>query len=124
MKRFLIVAALVAGLAMPAWGQDFDAGMAAYDRGNYAAAVEEWRPLALAVPVHDTEVVLGEGEPLLGGQAGPRDCLAIVLRDATAVAIHDAEVVLGSGVSLARPPGGTTRRLRRRPAARHGLWRI
>ncbi len=29
MKRFLAVAALAVGLAMPAWGQDFDTGVAA-----------------------------------------------------------------------------------------------
>ena len=37
MKRLLVVAALSVGLAIPAWGQDFDAGFAAYDRGDYAA---------------------------------------------------------------------------------------
>lgn len=46
MKRVLVVAALAVGLAMPAWGQDFDAGVAAYDRSDYAAALREWQPLA------------------------------------------------------------------------------
>ncbi len=46
MKRLLVVAALAVGLAMPAWGQDFDAGLAAYERGDYAAALKEWKPLA------------------------------------------------------------------------------
>ena len=27
-------------------GQDFEAGLAAYERGDYAAALKEWRPLA------------------------------------------------------------------------------
>ena len=44
--RLLVVAALAVGLAMPAWGQDFDAGVAAFERGDYAAALREWRPLA------------------------------------------------------------------------------
>jgi len=30
---------------VPAWG-DFQAGMDAYDRGDYATALHEWRPLA------------------------------------------------------------------------------
>ncbi len=46
MQRFLVVTALAVGLAMPAWGQDFDAGLAAYDRGDYAVALKEWKPLA------------------------------------------------------------------------------
>ena len=46
MERFLVIAALTVGLALPAWGQDFNAGLAAYDRGDYAAALEEWKPLA------------------------------------------------------------------------------
>ena len=33
-------------LALPTWAQDYDAGAAAYKRGDYAAALEEWRPLA------------------------------------------------------------------------------
>ena len=46
MKRLVIVTALAVGLAMPAWGQDSDAGFAAYERGDYPAALKEWRPLA------------------------------------------------------------------------------
>ncbi len=46
MQQLVIVAALAVGLAMPAWGQDSDAGFAAYERGDYAAALKEWRPLA------------------------------------------------------------------------------
>ena len=33
-------------LAPAALGQDFDVGVAAHDRGDYAAALEEFRPLA------------------------------------------------------------------------------
>lgn len=32
-------------LAAPSWA-DFETGMAAYERGNYATALSEWRPLA------------------------------------------------------------------------------
>lgn len=49
MKRIFHVAALTAVLSVggPAvWAQDFDKGFAAYDSGDYAKALEEWRPLA------------------------------------------------------------------------------
>ncbi len=46
MKRLLVVAALAVGLAMPAWGQDYDAGFDAFERGDFATALREWRPLA------------------------------------------------------------------------------
>ena len=45
MKRIIGTAVLLAALAMPAWA-GFDAGMAAYKRGDYATALSEWRPLA------------------------------------------------------------------------------
>ncbi len=35
----------IVSLAAPAWA-DFEAGMDAYDRGDYATALREWRPLA------------------------------------------------------------------------------
>ena len=38
--------ALAATFAGPAVAGDFDKGMAAYDRGDYAAAFAEWEPLA------------------------------------------------------------------------------
>ncbi len=33
-------------LTAPAWGQDFEKGMQAYNRGDYATALRELRPLA------------------------------------------------------------------------------
>ena len=35
-------------LALPAYGQDYQKGLDAANRGNYATALEEWRPLAEA----------------------------------------------------------------------------
>ncbi len=45
MKRIL-AAVLLLTLAAPAWGQDGQKGMQAYNRGDYATALREWRPLA------------------------------------------------------------------------------
>ncbi len=45
----VIKAAIVAfafALASPVAAQDYEAGMAAYNLGDYAAALREWRPLA------------------------------------------------------------------------------
>ena len=43
--RHIIAALLLIVLATPAWA-GFDEGVAAYDRGDYATALREWRPLA------------------------------------------------------------------------------
>ena len=72
--RILVVAALAIGLAMPAWGQDLDAGLAAYNRGDYAAALKGLLPLA-EQGYANAQVVLavmynnGRGVPLDHAQA-------------------------------------------------------
>ncbi|WP_167645747.1 tetratricopeptide repeat protein [Mameliella alba] len=51
MSRILKAAVLAVALGLPAQGamaQDFNAGADAYDAGDYAAALKEWRPLAEA----------------------------------------------------------------------------
>ena len=45
MKRVPAFAALLVVLAAPAWA-GWDEGVAAYDRGDYATALREWRPFA------------------------------------------------------------------------------
>ena len=45
MIRIALAVALLVSLATPAWA-DFDEGLAAYQRGDYAAAFREWKPLA------------------------------------------------------------------------------
>ncbi len=45
MKRVTAFAVLLVVLAAPAWA-GWDEGVAAYDRGDYAAALREWRPFA------------------------------------------------------------------------------
>ncbi len=74
MKRIAIAAVLLVALVWPTHA-DFNAGMAAFERGDYATALQEWRPLAeqghaeaqnflgwmhrwgLGVPMDDTEAV-------------------------------------------------------------------
>ncbi len=45
MKRVTAFAALLVVLAAPAWA-GWDEGVVAYDRGDYATALREWRPIA------------------------------------------------------------------------------
>ena len=45
MRKVLAVTLAVA-LTVPAVAQDFDKGLDAYKRGDYATAMQEWRPLA------------------------------------------------------------------------------
>ena len=45
MKRLVLIFAILIGLAAPAWA-GFAEGVAAYDRGDYATALRELRPLA------------------------------------------------------------------------------
>ncbi len=74
MKRAALAVALVIALTGPTQA-DFDAGMAAFERGDYATALQEWRPIAeqghaeaqnflgwmyrwgLGIPMNDTEAV-------------------------------------------------------------------
>jgi hypothetical protein len=45
MKR-LLAALLLLTLAAPAWGQDFEKGLRAYEKRDYVTALRELRPLA------------------------------------------------------------------------------
>ena len=45
-RNAFIAVALSLSILSPAWGQDFQKGDEAYKRGDYAAAMREWRPLA------------------------------------------------------------------------------
>lgn len=47
MRTKAIFAAMVLALVpLPSVAQDFDVGLAAYQRGDYATMLEEWKPLA------------------------------------------------------------------------------
>ena len=68
--RYLLVAALAVMLALPVAAQDFEKGLEAYDRGDYATALREWRPLAeqgFANAQYDLGLMYKEG------QGVPRD---------------------------------------------------
>ena len=45
MRRLALTAILVVSLAAPAWA-GWDEGVAAYERGDYATALEEFIPLS------------------------------------------------------------------------------
>ncbi len=49
MKALRTAVVLVLALALPApvLAADLEGGVEAYDRGDYATALKEWRPLAL-----------------------------------------------------------------------------
>jgi hypothetical protein len=44
--RHLLAVALAAMLALPVAAQDYNKGVDAIERGDYATALREWRPLA------------------------------------------------------------------------------
>ena len=74
MKRLAFIAALVVSLAAPAWA-DFDDGLAAYNRGDFATALVEFTPLAEQ------------------GVAAAQYILGVMYRKGQGVAQHDAEAV-------------------------------
>ena len=64
MKRIAFAVALLVSVAAPA-SADFDEGFAAYDRGDYATALREWKPLAehgLAEAQHNLGVMYSKGQ--------------------------------------------------------------
>lgn len=68
--RILFAVLLVAVLATQASAQDFRAGLDAYDRGDFAAALREWRPLA---EQGDARAQFNLGVILFNGQGIPHD---------------------------------------------------
>ena len=69
MKR-LILSALFSILLVGTARADFDAGLAAYEEGDYAAALHEWRPLA---EEGDLDARFYLGEMHLRGKGVERD---------------------------------------------------
>ena len=46
MKKFFSAVAVSAALTTPVYAQDLDRGYSSYEAGDYATALQEWRPLA------------------------------------------------------------------------------
>ena len=69
MKRILATLLLLT-LAAPAWGQDFEKGKQAYERGDYVTALREWRSLAVQ---GDAAGQYGLGSIYSGGRGVPQD---------------------------------------------------
>ena len=46
MKKFLSAVAIIVALSGTAQSQDYARGYDAYEAGDYATALQEWRPLA------------------------------------------------------------------------------
>lgn len=72
---FVAALTLVGLLAMPATAQDFEKGLEAAQRGDYAIALREWRPLAKqghAEALYNLGVMyaMGQGVPEDAGKAG------------------------------------------------------
>ncbi len=109
MKRLALAVALLIGLAVPAWA-DFQDGVAAYDRGDYTTALEEFKPLAEQGNAQaqfslGAMYVFGQGVPQDSVQAymwidlaasryatAPARDLAIELREALAALLTPAQI--------------------------------
>ncbi len=69
MKRLALAIVFVLGFAPPAWA-DFQAGFAAWNRGDYATALREWKPLA---EQGDADAQFNLGLMYSKGQGVPQD---------------------------------------------------
>ncbi len=69
MKRLALVIVFVLGIVPPA-GADFQAGFAAHNRGDYATALREFRPLA---EQGDVDAQFNLGLMYSKGQGVPQD---------------------------------------------------
>jgi TPR repeat protein len=64
MLRWMMRVALSLLVSFPSWSADFDKGLAAAERGDYATALREWRPLAeqgYAMAQYNLGVMYGNG---------------------------------------------------------------
>ena len=72
--RWMMLVALSLLVSFPSWSADFDKGLAAAERGDYATAIREWTPLAEqgdAIAQYNLGVMYdtGRGVPQNYGQA-------------------------------------------------------
>ena len=70
MKNLTIALAFLMTLSLPVSAQDFQKGLAAYEAGDYASALKEWKPLAEA---GDAAVQLNLGYMYDNGRGVPQD---------------------------------------------------
>ncbi len=70
LKRGIVAVFLAVVLAPPVSAADFQVGWEAYERGDYATALKEWRPLA---EQGDAGVQFGVASMYYFGQGVPRD---------------------------------------------------
>lgn len=92
--RYLLAVSLVLGGAIPASAQSVNAGIEAWQRGNYAGAVSIWRPLAQQ---GDTDAQFNLGQAYRLGRGVPTN-LALAKDWLERAASHnhvDAETTLG-----------------------------
>ena len=92
--RAAVVLVLALALPAPVLAADLEAGLEAYDRGDYATALEEWRPLA---EQGDADAQLGLGAMYFYGQGVPQDYAEAVkwYRLAAEQGQADAQIALG-----------------------------
>ncbi len=92
--RTVVVLVLALALSAPVLAADLEAGLEAYDRGDYATALEEWRPLT---EQGDADAQLGLGAMYFYGQGVPQDYAEAVkwYRLAAEQGQADAQIALG-----------------------------
>jgi len=102
--RFPIALVLsIVCLAVPAWG-DFKAGMDAYNRGDYATALREWRPLA---ELGDASAQFSLGLSYENGDGVPRDYAKARQWYEKAASQGDAKAQLYLGMQSSFGQGGS-----------------
>ena len=92
----------IVSLAVPAWA-DFKAGMDAYNRGDFAAALREWRPLA---EQGDASAQFSLGLSYENGDGVPRDYTKARQWYEKAAVQGDAKAQLYLGLQSAFGQGG------------------
>ena len=78
MKHITIILALLMTLSSPAAAQDFDTGLFAAQAGDFATALQEWKPLAEA---GDADAQYNLGQMYRKGQGVLQDYAEAVLSD-------------------------------------------